>query len=187
MKKLGSLVALAAGLTLLSACFMSATSLISPQDAVLPVDGPMTACLSDTDPCIELTRRGDGYFAISPEDENESITLRFTPLAQAGQKQVFVAEVEMNEGDETAFIYGVMRRRDQPDGRGATIDVAPLDCDDMDETQDTAFTSAGGEIEVGKIKSCMPASLAQLKATILDMHGEDIAQDTWWVERASEF
>ncbi|MEQ9314668.1 MAG: hypothetical protein RLN72_02390, partial [Henriciella sp.] len=79
------------------------------------------------------------------------------------------------------------RRRAEPSERGATIEAAPLDCEDVSEELLDAFEAEGGEVENGKLVSCMPASLDQLVKLILAVHGSDIESDAWWLERSEDF
>lgn len=177
----------ALGLLSLSGCFVSTTSLIAPDAAVLPMDGAMVICLADNDPCLTLERRGDGYFAQPPEEFEDGVTLRFAPLAQAGGKQVFLAEAEVGTGEDgPAFTYGLVRRLAEPDARGATIELAPLDCEDVDAALLDKFKAKGGEVENGKLTSCVPVSLDQLSKLILAVHGADMESDAWWAERGED-
>ncbi|MGB3626086.1 MAG: hypothetical protein WA989_09665 [Henriciella sp.] len=187
MKHVWQAAVFAGALMTLSGCFMSTTALIAPGAAVLPVDGDMVACLQQDDPCIPLERAGDGYFAESPGEFEEGVTLRFAPLAQAGGKQIFIAEAELEADEGPAFAYGLARRLAEPDARGATLQVAPLDCEDADDALIDQFRSEGGEVEDGKLLACMPVSLEQLSVLILAVHGADIESDAWWAERGEEF
>lgn len=187
MKKIRQFCILPLALVSVSACFLTETSLIDAGQAVLPMDGDMLVCLRDEDPCLDLKRQADGYFAQSPDDPADTITLRFTPLTQSAGKQVFLAEAELTEDEETGFTYGLARRFSTPNDRGATLEIAPLDCEDADEDMLSQFEAEGGTVEVGKITSCAPVSLTQMKGLVLTMHGKDIAKDAWWVERANEF
>lgn len=171
----------------LGGCFVSTTALIEEGAAVLPVDGDMVACLKESDPCLSMQRDGDGYFVESPSEFEEGVTIRFSPLAQAAGRQVYLAEAELTGEDGPAFAYGLVRRRIKPSARGATIEAAPLDCEDASAELLDAFEAEGGEVENGKLTSCMPVSLEQLKALILAVHGSDIESDAWWLERGEDF
>ncbi|MEM5516828.1 hypothetical protein WNY37_07690 [Henriciella sp. AS95] len=187
MKLVRQFCILSLAMVSLSACFLTETSLIDEGEAVLPVDGDMVVCLSEEDPCIDLVRLDDGYFAQSPEDPDDTFKLRFAPLAQVAGKQVFLAEAELNQDEQTGYAYGLARRVSEPNARGATMDVAPLDCEDASEKLMAKFRANGGTVEAGKITSCAPQSLAQLKDTVLLMHQEDLADDVWWAAQAREF
>ena len=175
-----------AGLFWLAGCFASETSLIPTDDAVLPVEGPMTVCLDSDDPCLDLVRDGDGYYAPSPDDTGETVSVRFAPLIQAGGRQVFIAEAQLKPEDGPSYIYGLARRLSQPDARGATMQIAALDCDELSEETLAGFEAGGGVVEPGKVMGCRPVSLDQLKAVLLAAHRDGLAMDEWWKAHAED-
>lgn len=184
MKSLRNLMVLMAASLILAACFMSANSLIAGDEAVLPVDQGMVICFDPDDPCIDFQRSGDGYFAPSPDAAEPGATLRFASLAQAGGRQVYLVEADVDSGE--AYLYGLARRLDAPDERGATMQIAALDCADLDDEAQSAFAAGGGTIEGGFVTSCQPASLEHLKAILLEALGDNIGEDAWWLEQASD-
>ena len=171
----------------LAGCFISQEPLIGADAAVLPIDGPITVCLDEDDPCLSLEPEADGYLAVSPDEPGEDVTIRFTPLIQAGGRQVFIAEAGMRTEDGTAFIYGLARRIRVPDERGATMQIAALDCEELSDAVQASFEAAGGVIEGGKVTECRPVSLEQLKQILLDAHRAGLASDAWWQAHSEDF
>ncbi|WP_147372659.1 hypothetical protein [Henriciella mobilis] len=183
LKKLGALAIMMA----LAGCYISLEPLIDDKAAVLPVDGPITVCLDDDDPCLTLERRGYGYFAESPDEAEDEVAIRFAPFVQAADRQVFIAEAGIREEDGIAYMYGLARRLAEPDARGATMQIAALDCEELDEAALDAFEASGGMIDDGKIRECQPASLDQLKQTLLAAHEAGLASDEWWQFHSEDF
>lgn len=183
LKKLGALAIMLA----LAGCYISLEPLIDDKAAVLPVDGPITVCLDEADPCLTLERRGLGYLAQSPDNAEDEVIIRFAPFIQAAGRQVFIAEAGIREEDGVAYMYGVARRLAVPDERGATMQVAALDCEELDEAALDAFEAGGGIVDDGKIRECQPASLDQLKQTLLAAHQAGFASDEWWQLHAEDF
>lgn len=172
-------------LFLLPGCFISPDPLIEAETAVLPIDGDMTVCPTPDDDCLTLDRHQDGYLVESPE--GEALLVRFAPLIQAGGRQVFIAEAGVRTEDGTGYIYGLARRMPAPGPRGATMQVAALDCEDIDEAARETFMTEGGEIGTGKVTECRPVSLDQLKAVLLSAHRAGLGEDAWWQAQAEEF
>ena len=50
-----------------------------------------------------------------------------------------------------------------------------------------AFEAGGGTINDGKIRECQPASLDQLKQTLLAAHQAGLASDEWWQLHSEDF
>ncbi len=184
MTSLRVLLAACVALPLLSACFTSKKSLIAGDEAILPVEQSLVICLEADDPCIAFERRGDGYFGSAPDSVDSGAAIRFAALAQAGGRQVFLVETELEEGE--GFIYGLARRLSEPDARGATMQVAGLDCADFDQESRQAFEAGGGRIDTGFITNCQPASLGHLKQTLLQAYRAELADDDWWLARAAD-
>ncbi|WP_143435222.1 hypothetical protein [Henriciella aquimarina] len=170
---------LLAGLAL-TGCFVSETPLIEPEAAVLPAEGGLVVCLEAEDPCLTLMRQDDGYLVEAPREEEGDLHVRFAPLIQAGGRQVFIAEAGVQTEDGTFYMYGLARRMLEPDARGATLQVAGLDCEELDETALAGFEAGGGRVETDKMTECQPASLDQLKSVLLAAHREGLATDAWW-------
>ena len=134
-----------------------------------------------------LERQGDGYFAEAPEEAEPGVGLRFAPLIQAGNRQVFVAEAKLQPDEGTVYIYGLARRLPVPDARGATLQVAALDCADLDDDTRAMFEESGGTVDSGKMTECQPVSLDQLKSVLLAAYRSGLAEDAWWQEHGEEF
>ena len=168
------------GVLTLSGCFVSTTSLIPAGDAVLPIDGPVTVCLEENDPCFVMPVSGDGYITDGPATAQGR--LRLSPLTQAAGRQVYLAEAESQDG---GFVYLLARRA--PDGMAPTgsFELAGIDCGDLPETAFEAFEAAGGVYSGGFIKNCEPSGLDMLKATMIAGYGAFLADDAWWQEKGS--
>ncbi len=164
----------------LSGCFVSTTSLIPEGDAVLPIDGPVTVCLEENDPCFDMQISGDGYVTDGPATAQGR--LRLSPLTQAGDRQVYLAEAESQDG---GFVYLLARRA--PDGMAPTgsFELAGVDCGDLPEKVFDMFEAAGGIYSGGLIKNCEPSDLDMLKATMIAGYGAFLADDAWWQVKGS--
>lgn len=174
-------------LVMLAGCFASKTQLIEADDAVLPADGSMVVCLEEEDPCLMLVRHDNGYLVEAPGEGEEDLAVRFAPLVQAGGRQVYIAEAEIREEDGPVYSYGLARRFLEPDARGATLQVAGLDCEELDEATLNQFEAGGGIIEGGKVMNCQPTSLDQLKTVLLAVHRDGLGTDEWWAEHGEDF
>ncbi|MEE2878401.1 MAG: hypothetical protein VX593_05290 [Pseudomonadota bacterium] len=186
MSLLGRLAPLAA-LLVLAGCFISREPLIAANVAVLPVDGEITVCLDANDPCITLKPEADGYLASPPDEPEEDVMVRFAPLIQSAGRQVFIAEAALETEEGTAFIYGLARRLPAPDTRGATMQIAALDCAELSDEQRAQFEAEGGLVEGSKTTECQPVTLDQLKQVLLAAHQAGLATDAWWQAHAEEF
>ena len=175
-----------APLMLLAGCFASETPLIEADEAVLPAETSMVVCMEEDDPCLTLARHGDGYLVEAPREDEPDLQVRFAPLIQAGGRQVYIVEGRIEEDDDYIYSYGLARRFLEPDARGATLQVAGLDCEALDEATLDTFQANGGVIEGGKVMTCLPVSLDQLKAVLLETHRDDLASDAWWREQSED-
>ncbi len=147
----------------------------------------MVVCLEKNDPCLTLERHDDGYLVEAPGENEEDLAVRFAPLVQAGGRQVYIAEAEIQEEEGPVYSYGLARRFLEPDARGATLQVAGLDCEELDQATLDRFEADGGIIEGGKVMNCQPASLDQLKSVLLAAHRDGLATDDWWAEHGEDF
>jgi len=176
----------AALLPFLAGCFVSEESLIEAEAAVLPAEDEIIVCLAADDPCLTLQRQDDGYLAEAPNPEEEDLLVRFAPLIQAGGRQVFIAEAGLQTEDGIAYTYGLARRLPAPDERGATMQIAALDCEELDDAVLGQFEAEGGTIGAGKVTECQPVSLDRLKETLLTAHRAGLATDAWWQAHAED-
>lgn len=167
-----------AGLFVLTGCFVSETRLIGAGQAVLPIDGPITMCLEETDPCFEMQVSNDGYVT-APRPDGEQGQIRFSPLVQAAQRQVFIAEAQ---GDNEALIYLLARRALHPAPGAPSFELAGVACSDLPAAVREDFERRGGVHAGGIITNCTPPSLEVLKHTLIEGFGADLGDPDWWLE-----
>lgn len=166
------------GLLGLTGCFVSETYLIAADQAVLPIDGPITMCLEETDPCFQMQVSGDGYVTATRPNGTQG-QIRFSPLIQAAQRQVFVAEAR---GENEALVYLLARRALDPAPDTASFELAGIACNDLPAAAREAFETRGGLYVSGMVTNCTPPNLEVLKRTLIEGFGADLGDPQWWIE-----
>ena len=177
-------IVISALLTLsLAGCFFSEEPLIPEGTGVLPVDGKARICAEG---CEETYVSGDGYIIISEEnDETAGADVRFTPLFVAGVRQIYLAEVIMDDDPTTGYIYAVARRSPEPVEGAAMIEMVLLNCADLDASEFEGMRQAGWEIEDNSDDvTCKPPSVdALLELIRSDVSADVLGDDAWWAEQ----
>lgn len=164
--------------SLLSGCFVSVVPVIPTGAAVLPIDHKITLCVDAPDDCFDMEVAGDGYRTLADASVEESGAARFSPLAQIEERQIYL--MEAHDLGENAYTFLVARRRAPDEGSAGTMQLALIDCSDLDETQRDAFLTAGGVINDGWGEECIPPDLDTLNAVILATYSDAFADEAWW-------
>jgi len=169
------------GLLMLTGCFVSESPLIPPGQAVLPVDGPITVCLEEADPCFEMQVSGDGY-ETAPQANGELGRARFSPLTQAADRQVYILEAQTEGGGLT---YILARRAPNSEPRGASFELAGIACSDLPDTVLDRFESDGGIYSGGFVANCASPNLDVLKVALVNGFSTHLDDPNWWLEQGS--
>lgn len=167
-----------ASLMALSACFYSEVPLIPPGEQVtLPYDG-VVLCLADD--CRNVMVGGDGVYEIPPppdEAEEKPLHIRFQTLMLNAANPVYLAEVEMRDGEAVSFHYLVAHIRAGAATHVPTYEFAMPACNDADE--DTLGESSFERVDV---YSCRVKDLAVFKDYLIAEHGEEFGTEAFWTE-----
>ena len=175
MKKL--LTGLAIGLCgLLSACFVSETRFIADKDIVTLPEGKVSFC-SSKDECAEADPQEDGsYLLIPPPDEDDPpMPVRLALLTQNDLGQIWLAEFEMTEDDETLYVAGVVRRASEFDGDLPAYEVALPDCSDV--TEEEAATYGINKIDKG---TCALPTETSIADYLTGGFADRLNDPQWW-------
>lgn len=163
---------------LLSACFMSETPFIPDADAVRLGEGTILVC-SDADDCSHTIpdEDGMGYMMMPPPDEDdEPIAVKFAPLMDTSIGPVWLAEIDMTEEDERAYVVGVVRRAPEYDQDGvAAFDVELPWCEDIDDAELAAY----GIERLDSYTCSMPAKTS-ISDYLRQTHKEEFETPEWW-------
>lgn len=161
--------------SMLGACFMSEVSRI---ETGIPIaNGPVALCMPDEPPCIIAAPLGDGYVLESGEDDEEDIRIRFEYLTDAGGAPVFLGEVELSDGDASAWNYVVARPVVGTHAGAPMFQIAMPGCSDMDRALDAQF----GIVRAGAY-SCDVTDLAGLRAYLTLYYEDRFADPQWWAD-----
>lgn len=160
-------------LTWLSGCFMSEVARIETGE--LLARGPVAFCTPDDPPCKIAVPAGDGYVVESGEDDEEDLRIRFERLTDAGGVPVYLGEVELSDGDESAWSYIVARPVVTAVNEAPRFDIAMPGCTDMDRALDAEFG-----ITRADAYSCTVTDIAGLRAYLTRHYAERFADPDWW-------
>lgn len=169
---------------LLTACFEGETKLIPAGEAVLPIDGPIRVCLEEAEPCFEMQVSGDGYFTDALPDEEGGATLRFAPLTQASDRQIYILEATPDEGG--GVILAVARRSFAETSHGASFDIAAVECSKLSDEAEQAFEAAGGYKRSGFLTTCVSPNLEAIRAAFMTGFQPHFGDEDWWFENGLE-
>lgn len=181
--KLRSVAALI-GASLLSGCFVSVVPIIPTGAAVLPIDHRITLCVDAPDDCFDMEVSGDGYRTLADANIEETGAARFSPLAQIRGQQIYL--MEAHDLEDNAFTFLVARRRVPDEESAGTMQLALIDCGDLDQTQRDAFLAAGGMINDGWVEECIPPDLDTLSTAIIATYSDSFADEAWWAEGGAD-
>lgn len=162
-------------LTWLSACFMSEVPRIETGE--LLARGPVALCTPDDPPCKIAVPSGDGYVVASEEDGEEDISIRFEHLTDAGGVPVYLGEVELSDGDDSAWSYIVARPVVSTVDEAPRFDIAMPGCGDMDRALDAEFG-----ITRADAYSCTVTDLAGLRAYLTLHYADRFTDPDWWAD-----
>ena len=172
---------LAIGLvSLVSACFISETPFIPDDEAVRLGEGTILVC-SDEDDCGQTipNDKGNGYLMIPPPDEKDPpMPVKFAPLMDTAIGPVWLAELDMTEEDEQAYIVGVVRRAPEYDADGLeAYDVKLPWCDDVSEAEAEAY----GIVKLDQYTCALPTE-ASITEYLRQTHKEEFENPEWWAD-----
>ena len=165
----------------LSACFTSETPFLADSDTVRIADGPIRVC-SDKDDCsrAEPGETGKGYVILPPPDEDERpIPVRFAPLTDSALGPVWLAEIDMSEDDDRAFIVGVARRAPEYDADGLMgFDLELPWCGDVSPEDRETY----GIVKIDEYTCALP-SKTSIADYLREAHRLDFDNPDWWEEQ----
>lgn len=162
-------------LSWLSGCFMSDVARIEKGEPL--ARGPVALCSPDEPPCKIALPSGDGYVVVSGEDEEEDIRIRFEHLTDADGVPVYLGEVELSDGEDSAWSYIVARPVAGTVGEAPRFDIAMPGCGDMDKALDAEFG-----ITRTDAYSCTVTDLVGLRAYLTRHYAERFADPDWWAD-----
>ena len=168
------------GLFALSACFYSEVPLIPAGEQVrLPYDG-VVLCLDDD--CRIVMAEDDGTYKIPPppeEADEKPLFVRFQMLAAPGSDEdmnpVYLAEAEMQDGEEVSYHYLVAHRRIDTVTHVPTYEFVMPSCNDA---ADEALARFG--IERADSYSCRVSDLEAFKTYLVETHSADFETEDFW-------
>lgn len=162
-------------LLLLSACFVSEEPRIAHGE--LLASGPVALCTPDDPPCRIAVPSGDGYIVEADDEEEDDLFLRFEALTEAGGVPVWLGEVELREGDETAWSYIVARPAIAAPETMPHFDIAMPGCGEI---------AAGDEPAAGVERTdpyaCTVTDIARFRAYLTRAYAERFADPAWWAD-----
>ena len=163
---------------LLSACFMSETPFIPDSDAVRLADGPILICNQENECSRTVPNETDmGYLIIPPPDETDPpMPAKFAPLMDTSVGPIWLAEIDMTEDDEAAYVVGVVRRAPENDADGLTaFNVALPDCSDV--TFGEAHTYGIKQLDT---YTCSLPTNTSISDYLRDTHLDEFEDPDWW-------
>lgn len=163
----------------LSACFMSETPFIPESEAVrLNDESPILVCSNEDECSTTVPNRGKNtYLMMPPPDEEDApMPLKFAPLMETAIGPVWLAEIDMSEDDQAAFVVGVARRAPEYDARGMlAYDIELPWCDDVSEEEAAAYG-----IEKMDSYTCSLPSKATISDYLRETHLGAFEDPEWW-------
>ena len=170
---------LAIGLVaVLTACFVSETPFIPDEDMVRLGEGTILVC-GDGDDCSQTipNAKDNGYIMMPPPDEDDApLPLKFAPLMESSMGQLWLAEIDMTEEDEAAYVVGVVRRAPEFDADGMTAyDIALPWCGDVEEDEAEAYG-----IEKLDSYTCSLPETVSISQYLRETHLEEFEDPEWW-------
>lgn len=165
-------------LALLAACFMSETPFIPDSEAVRLGDGPILVCSDDDDCGRTIPNESDnGYLMMPPPGEKDPpLPIKFAPLMDTAIGPIWLAEIDMTEEDERAYVVGVVRRAPEFDADGLeAYDVALPDCDDV--TEEDAVTFGIGKLDH---YTCALPTETSISEYLRQTHQDEFEDPDWW-------
>lgn len=160
---------------LLSACFLSEQPILA--EATLLTDGPAQFCSPKKDDCDTGTVEGDGYLLKAKAEDEEDLRLRFEPLLETGDQQIYLAEAELREDGETAWAYLLAR------AAGESSDGTPQFVVMMPDCNDTPSDALPEGIARSDSYTCMVSDGAAFRAYLIATYGDKVGDDAWWAEQ----
>ena len=167
-------------LALLAACFMSETPFIPDNEAVRLGDGPILVCSDDDDCGRTIPNESDnGYLMMPPPDEKDPpLPIKFAPLMDTAIGPVWLAEIDMTEEDEQAYVVGVARRAPEYDADGLTaFDIELPWCEDVSDEERDAW----GIEKLDEYTCSLPAK-ASIADYLRETHKGYFEDPDWWEE-----
>lgn len=164
---------------LLSACFMSETPFLSEGELVRIADGPILVC-SEADDCsrAEPDETDKAYVIQPPEDEADELPMpiRFAPLMETQLGPVWLAEIDMTDEDEAAYVVGVVRRAPEFDRDGLMgFEVELPWCEDVSDEDLATF----GIERLDQYTCSLPAKTS-IAEYLRQTHGPRLGDPAWW-------
>ena len=174
----------AVGLALLAlhACFVSTDPLLPEGEAVFIAEGAVAFCGDPGEDCYEAVVEGDTYVIYPPPEAEgeEPMRMRFRELTGSELGTVWLGEVELRDGGEedTIWYYGVAHAM-PPGGDDLTrFEMVQPDC------MEATLRQAGQYgIEPLGSHTCSIGSMDLLAAYLVEAHGEDFNDPSWWSDR----
>lgn len=162
-------------LSMLSACFMSEVARIETGEML--ARGPVALCTPDDPPCMIAVPSGDGYVVESPDEDEDDLLIRFEHLTDAGGVPVYLGEVALSDGDDSAWSYIVARPVVATVDEAPRFDIAMPGCGEMDRALDAEFG-----ITRADAYACTVTDLAGLRAYLTQHYAERFADPDWWAD-----
>ena len=165
----------------LSACFMSETPFIADSEAVRLSDEATILVCSDADDCSDtVPNPGDGGYLMMPPpgEDDPPMPVKFTPLMETALGPVWLAEIDMTEEDEAAYVVGVVRRAPEYDAKGLlAYDIELPWCDDVSEEDAAAYG-----IEKTDKYTCSLPEETSIADYLRETHLEAFGDPDWWAD-----
>ncbi len=162
-------------LSVLSACFMSAEPRI--EAGMLLAQGPVAFCTPDEPPCKIGYPSDDGYIIASEDEGEEDLRMRFEALTEAGGVPIYLGEVELSDGDDSAWSYIVARPTNASIDGAPQYEIAMPSCSDLDKARDDQF----GIVRTDAY-SCTVTDLGGLREFLITDYAEKFADPDWWAD-----
>lgn len=166
--------------TLVSACFVSQTPFIADSEVTRLGQGTILVC-SDASDCAQAipNQENNGYQMMPPPGENDPpMPIRFASLMDTANGPVWLAEIDMTEEDEQAFVVGVVRRAPEYDAGGvAAYDIKLPWCDDVSEEEAQAYG-----IERLDSYTCALPEKTSMSEYLRQTHREKFETPQWWAD-----
>lgn len=162
----------------LGGCFVSEAPLIPEGEAVLLGDSNITLCIDAPDDCFEMEISRDGYKTLPVGHQDTPAQIRFSPLLQINEQQIFV--VEALDLEDQTYTFVVARQRTPDTQSAGNVQLALVSCGDLNEVQRTTFIAAGGHIRDGWGVECTPPDLDTLNTALISVYHDQLADEAWW-------
>ncbi|MCA8901314.1 MAG: hypothetical protein KDA53_08685 [Hyphomonas sp.] len=162
---------------LLSACFMSETPFVPDADLVSLPDENVRFC-TDEDDCADASLAEDGSYILMPppEEDDAPVPIRLAALTQNDLGRIWLAEIPIEEDDETVYTVGVVRRAPEFDTGLPGYEIALPDCHEFTPEEAEAY----GIEKIDKGTCHVPASMP-VAEFLRAAYAERLNDPEWWV------